>query len=918
MADAINILIQTQTKGELAAKAVTDSIESGFKRGKLAVDAFNAAAGNGQQAIGRLGVGVKELVAGYLSIEAAKRGFEAMVGILKDGETAQFNLTASIRAANREFENTGSIQSWQDRIKELSKQLVIYSDTTLSNAVSRTVDMTKRLGLSADQMQEVIKRTANLSAGKTDLEGGIERVTSALRGEAEASEYLGLTLNETYVTAWHEAHNAHGRAWKDLTDLEKAQVRYQVFLEQSAAFEGRAAESAKTFSGALQLVDKEINNAVLNNKDLAQAMSDVAGFIRDNAASIGELAADLITLTANVAKFALEWKDVFLALGAVWGVSKGVQLLTSTIAGLQAAMTALRAAKSAQILMDIATASTQARLAGVALSTWMSGGLALAATFAATQIYNLVSAYMEMKKWEDVAKSASQERQKIDDKASQKARDLGKELGININSLADFNRLVKEGALVWDNQTQSWKKATAAQTEQKKSVALTAFQLEQLEKTVKAVGSAYDGLRSRVSGYFDFASERAKTLASNEQEGAQAALQIQRQKLQAMMQIAQQEADQKRQILQASGATEQQVAEQRKQIEIDLKDAKVKALGDWLKALQSAQLQALSDEKKYHAEVLAIQQRMAESRMSFEERIRSAKRQTMTEDKAWLDKQKEAFEILRRAQEAVANAKTPEALKAAEQLAEKAGQKFESLIGEVKVGDTTFKTLDQTVKAATEGMTKSQAVLEEALKRQEEQAKKNEEASKTAAQSYQAELEKVSTKIEELNRTVIAPTAEIKVDSGAIDAKLQELNNTVTHSTHVIHVQSVQESRWGGLMSEGGKLPGWGGGDQIKALLEAGEFVVRKEAVSKYGAGFFQMLNSMRFDLPRIFGDAMPALPRIGYATGGPVGSASDFGTLRLRAGEVELPVQVKGPNGAAMVKQFKRELEKMRLTGGR
>ncbi len=61
----------------------------------------------------------------------------------------------------------------------------------------------------------------------------------------------------------------------------------------------------------------------------------------------------------------------------------------------------------------------------------------------------------------------------------------------------------------------------------------------------------------------------------------------------------------------------------------------------------------------------------------------------------------------------------------------------------------------------------------------------------------------------------------------------------------------------------------------------------------------------------------MPELPRIGYATGAPVGSASDYGTQRLRAGNMELPVQVKGSDGRDMVRQFKRELEKMRLTGG-
>jgi len=43
----------------------------------------------------------------------------------------------------------------------------------------------------------------------------------------------------------------------------------------------------------------------------------------------------------------------------------------------------------------------------------------------------------------------------------------------------------------------------------------------------------------------------------------------------------------------------------------------------------------------------------------------------------------------------------------------------------------------------------------------------------------------------------------------------------------------------------GGPIPGYGGGDTVPSMLERGEFVVKKEAVAKYGAGFFGKLNAM-------------------------------------------------------------------------
>ena len=44
-------------------------------------------------------------------------------------------------------------------------------------------------------------------------------------------------------------------------------------------------------------------------------------------------------------------------------------------------------------------------------------------------------------------------------------------------------------------------------------------------------------------------------------------------------------------------------------------------------------------------------------------------------------------------------------------------------------------------------------------------------------------------------------------------------------------------------MARGGWLPGYGGGDRIHALLEAGEYVVNKTAVRRFGRGLFDALN---------------------------------------------------------------------------
>ena len=165
-------------------------------------------------------------------------------------EVAMNNMEFSVKAAQREFGAAiGTTQDWIDTVDDLSESMGIFSREEVATASARLVDMTKRLGFTADEMEVMLSRTADLSAGKVDLASGIERVSAAMRGEAASAESLGLSLNENRVRAYAEAH---GEVWKALTDVEKAGQRYLLFLEQTAEFEGRAADYADTQAGKVK------------------------------------------------------------------------------------------------------------------------------------------------------------------------------------------------------------------------------------------------------------------------------------------------------------------------------------------------------------------------------------------------------------------------------------------------------------------------------------------------------------------------------------------------------------------------------------------------------------------------------------------------------------------------------------------
>lgn len=397
--------------------------------------------------------GVKNLIAAYVGYRAISGIYSTITTAARDAEQSQFNLTASVQAAGREFENTGGLDDWQSKITELSAKLKIYSESDVANAAARTIDMTKRLGLSAEQMNVLIQRTADLSAGKTDLEGGIERVTAALRGEAEASEYLGLTLNETYVKSWHEANNATGKAWKDLTDLEKAQVRYNVLLEQSEALQGRAAASATTFNGSLQLIQSSIANAIANNEDLSDAMARVATVISDNADEIGDMAAQLADAIGWVIDFTVNNRELLAVLIGSGGLIYALGKTAGAITSIGTAIDTVSAKKLPEVLGS-----------GGSINAALMARLGLYGALAAT-IVKTVAEYNSMREAQDEAAAAAQRAADTEAYWQGVANAAADSTGLQIASIYELNNLIREGVVVRNELTGQYQTAAQAEAE---------------------------------------------------------------------------------------------------------------------------------------------------------------------------------------------------------------------------------------------------------------------------------------------------------------------------------------------------------------------------------------------------------------------------------------------------------------------
>jgi TP901 family phage tail tape measure protein len=337
------------------------------------------------------------------------------------------------------------------------------------------------------------------------------------------------------------------------------------------------------------------------------------------------------------------------------------------------------------------------------------------------------------------------------------------------------------------------------------------------------------------------------------------------------------------------------------------------ALEEYEAAARKAYEEAANKANEYADKVIALEEKIRQARLSTEDKIRALRQRGMTDEQAYYDRQRQIQEKLSAARAAAA-AKDYDA---AEDYYKDVVSLAERSVGEIKSegeNQEVIVPLDVTLDKAiatieTAGKEMERLVLEPQRNAAEESYK-----------SWRAAAEKIKA---DLDAVVQARQADINVELQRFNeakARLAELTKTET-KTIIIRTIRQEAKAAGGMvgMATGGRLPGYGGGDRIRALLEAGEFVMRKEAVRRYGAGLFEALNSMRLQLPGIvkarIGGLVPQIrvPVQRFAAGGPVSAAeAEAIVLELRAGNTSLTTRAAG--GRAAVKALEKELVRMGL----
>jgi hypothetical protein len=201
----INELIKAVRQLGESVKKTTQTTEDDTKQTNENAKAKKNAA-DAAQKFGNSINGVVKGVTTLLSALGIITSLQGIINFFKDATKAalnfaqsQFTLSVQLGALQKAVGTIagGSLAEWQARIKDLRKELRVFSEADITKAVSQVLVLTRSYGLTIDQQQQLIEISAALAktTGK-DLTEANDDLVKALGGSGVVLDKYGINLRD--------------------------------------------------------------------------------------------------------------------------------------------------------------------------------------------------------------------------------------------------------------------------------------------------------------------------------------------------------------------------------------------------------------------------------------------------------------------------------------------------------------------------------------------------------------------------------------------------------------------------------------------------------------------------------------------------------------------------------------------------
>ncbi len=253
--------------------------------------------------------------------------------------------------------------------------------------------MYKSMGLTADQTLAMSTRMAGLTGDlasfyNLDHEVAFQKIQSGISGEIEPLRQLGINLSVANLEAYALAEGLE-TAFADMSEAEKATLRYNYILQQTADAQGDFTRTADGYANQLRSAGVELENlgksfgelllpvateavagvrsaidslaVAFNNPELQQSIVTIGENLGEMMSELSEFVANVIPSVINGFSTLLENLDmVALALASVTGAFVALRaqaVLTTVVTAFINLTKAIKGAALAQNLLNIAMAA---------------------------------------------------------------------------------------------------------------------------------------------------------------------------------------------------------------------------------------------------------------------------------------------------------------------------------------------------------------------------------------------------------------------------------------------------------------------------------------------------------------------------------------------------------------------------------
>jgi len=257
-------------------------------------------------------------VAGAFSVAAVANFGKQLINTASDVEEMQGKFDVVFDGMQ------GSVTAWSEQQAKAMGRSKYEIQGYLADSQNMFVGMGMTREAGADLSKQMTTLAIDLASFNNLQDAdAVEKLNKALMGETESAKSLGAVLNENTLAA---AMNQMGinKNWKELSEAEKMQVRYQAIVMQSADAMGDAERTSGSFANQMRALKANAHDTMA---EMGQALLPVASKVlqvfngaipvaRDLAekgfALIGNIGSQVMEKLRPFVPYVLQIKDAFV------------------------------------------------------------------------------------------------------------------------------------------------------------------------------------------------------------------------------------------------------------------------------------------------------------------------------------------------------------------------------------------------------------------------------------------------------------------------------------------------------------------------------------------------------------------------------------------------------------------------------